>query len=42
MWLRHMKDMVVGLLVLLVRLECIHDGVWIGLIVRFPVGLLDL
>ncbi len=43
MWLRrHMRDIVVGLLVLLVRLECIHEKSWIGLIVQFRVGLLDL
>jgi hypothetical protein len=42
MWLRHMRDIVVGLLVLSVQLGRVHEDLWIGLIVLFLVGLLDL
>ena len=45
-WLRHMKDVVFGLLELFVWLaewlEYIHDSSWIGLVVRFLIGLLGL
>jgi hypothetical protein len=48
-WLRHMKDVVVGLLVWLVLFvwwaewwEDVHGSSWIGLVVRFLIGLLGL